>query len=254
VVVSSVQCAAPNASNAVDGESGSPFYCFLGGPRGGMGSQFLDGQWITSISGPRKTAARVEAQLGERGQKGTKIQFERRHGEPGDNYPGPATPLGGADYTGPVCSGRYVRVSVRPPPHRFGYSRYGFSVYGTGTTAGVTPMERSAWTTSASSTRAAGRRPTYIDGRHSSRWSAEARGRRRPPGVVQIDLVSLQTLDRIAFDAGNSVNDYAGLPGAGSDNGTTASQPDRDRQRTGTNTINTPPQQTQNKNKNTKWR
>jgi hypothetical protein len=129
------------------------------------------------------------------------------------------TTSGAHDYSGLSASGRYVRVLGTARTTQYGYSLYDFNVYGTGTAPGVTPLDRSAWTASASSTAGGGSAANAIDGRLASRWSS---GMAQTPGQwFQIDLGSLQTFDRITFDTGNSINDFArGFQVLVSDNGT----------------------------------
>src|SRR5262249_62034540 len=78
------------------------------------------------------------------------------------------TTSGVHDYTGLSGSGRYVRMLGTARTTQYGYSLYDFNVYGTGTTAGVTPLSRPACRASASRTEDGGSAPKASHGRIAS--------------------------------------------------------------------------------------
>ncbi len=117
------------------------------------------------------------------------------------------TTAGWHDYSGLSGTGRYVQVLGTARLTQFGYSLFDFNVYGTGMTAGVTPLDRSGWSASASSTVSGGSAANAIDDSAASSWSsgsAQAAGQ-----WFQVDLGAAQTFDRLSIDAGGSVGDYA---------------------------------------------
>jgi hypothetical protein len=208
VTASSIQCDAFPASDAVDGDGGSRW-----------SSEFSDPQWISVDLGSTYDINEVRLNWENAAGQDYQIQVsdDAINWSTMTSVTGNTT-AGVHDYTGLSGSGRYVRVLGTARTTQYGYSLYDFNVYGTGTTAGVTPLDRSAWTASASSTEGGGSAANAIDGRTASRWSsgtAQAAGQ-----WFQIDLGSAQAFDRITFDAGNSVNDYArGYQVLVSDNG-----------------------------------
>ena len=72
---------------------------------------------------------------------------------------------------------------------QWGYSLYDFSVYGSGTMQGTTPLNRAGWTVSASSTEGGGSAANVLDGNDGTRWSSGDRPKPRAvvPGGPGID-------------------------------------------------------------------
>jgi hypothetical protein len=209
VYASSVESGAFPAANAVDGDSGTRW-----------SSQFSDPQWIYVDLGGTFNIREVRLNWEHAAGKDYQIQVSADASNWTTIYSVTGNTTSGVhDYTGLSGTGRYVRVLGTARTTQYGYSLYDFNVYGTGTTAGITPLSRSAWTASASSTEGGGSAANAIDGKLGTRWSsgtAQAAGQ-----WFQIDLGSAQTFDRITFDAGGSVNDYArGYQVLVSDNGT----------------------------------
>ena len=209
VQASSVENGAYPASNAVDGNSGTRW-----------SSQFSDPQWISVDLGSVYNITEVKLNWETAAGKDYLIQVS----SDASNWTTIQTVTGNTtagvhDYTGLSGTGRYVRVYGTARLTQYGYSLYDLNVYGTGTTAGITPLNRSAWTASASSTEGGGSVANAIDGKLGTRWSS---GSAQTAGQwFQIDLGSAQTFDRITFDAGSSVNDHArGYQVLVSDNGT----------------------------------
>jgi hypothetical protein len=197
VVASSVENGAFLAANAVDGNNGTRW-----------SSQFSDPQWIYVDLGSTYNISEVRLNWENAAGKDYQIQVSSDTASWTTLYTVTGNTTSGAhDYTGLSESGRYVRMLGTARTTQYGYSLYDFNVYGTGTTAGVTPLDRSAWTASASSTEGSGSAANAIDGRIGSRWSSGTA--QRAGQWFQIDLGSVQTFDRITFDAGSSVNDYA---------------------------------------------
>jgi endoglucanase Acf2 len=209
VYASSQENGAFPASNAVDGNSGTRW-----------SSKFSDPQWIYVDLGSTFNINEVKLNWENAAGKDYQIQVSQDavNWTTIQSVTGNTT-SGVHDYRGLSGTGRYVRMYGTARDTQYGYSLFDFNVYGTGTTAGVTPLGRSAWKASASSTEGGGSAANAIDGKLATRWSS---------GVVQtagqwfqIDLGSARTFDRITFDAGTSVNDYArGYQILVSDNGT----------------------------------
>jgi hypothetical protein len=209
VLVSSVECDSFSGSNAVDGNHGTRW-----------SSQFSDPQWISVDLGSTFQINEVVLNWERAAGKDYQIQVSTD----GTTWTTLASVTGNTtdgvhDYPGLSGTGRYVRVYGTARLTQYGYSLYDFIVYGNGTTAGVTPLNRSAWTASASSTEGGGSASNALDGQTSTRWSS---GTAQAPGQwFQLDLGSAQTFDRLTFDAGTSVNDFArGYQVLVSDNGT----------------------------------
>jgi endoglucanase Acf2 len=214
VVASSVESGAFPAADAVDGNSSTRW-----------SSQFSDPQWIYVDLGATYNISEVRLNWENAAGRDYQIQVSNDATSWTTIYTVAGNTTAGVhDYVGLSGSGRYVRVLGTARTTQYGYSLFDFNVYGTGTAAGVTPLDRSAWAASASSTAGGGSAASAIDGWIGSRWSS---GTAQTPGQwFQIDLGSLQTFDRITFDAGNSVNDYArGYQVLVSDNGTDWSSP-----------------------------
>ncbi len=209
VFASSVECDAFPASNAVDGNSGTRW-----------SSAFSDPQWIYVDLGFDYNISEVKLNWENAAGKDYQIQVSNDANTWTTVVSVTGNTTSGAhDYTGLSGTGRYVRILGTARDTQWGYSLFDFNVYGTGTTLGVTPLDRSAWAASASSTEGGGSAANAIDGSFDSRWSS---GTAQTAGQwFQIDLGSVQAFDRIAFDAGNSVNDFArGYEILVSDNGT----------------------------------
>jgi hypothetical protein len=209
VTASSVENGGTPASYAVDGDSGTRW-----------SSQFSDPQWIYVDLGSTYNVTEVKLNWETAAGKDYQIQVsaDASNWTTIDSVTGNTT-SGVHDYTGLSGTGRYVRVLGTARTTPYGYSLYDFNVYGTGTTAGITPLSRSAWTASASSTEGGGSAANAIDGKLGTRWSS---GTAQSAGQwYQLDLGSAQMFDRLTFDAGGSVNDYArGYQILVSDNGT----------------------------------
>ncbi len=197
VVASSVENAAFPASSAVDGDSGTRW-----------SSQFSDSQWIAVDLGSSYNIN--EVRLNWEAAAGRDYQIQ----DSTDNVTwttlksvtGNIT-AGLHDYTGLSGIGRFVRLLGTARLTQYGYSLFDLNVFGSGTTTGVTPLDRSWWQASASNTEPGGSATNAIDSSPTSRWTT---GAAQSAGQwFQVDLGSMQTFDRLTFDAGNSVNDYA---------------------------------------------
>jgi endoglucanase Acf2/fibronectin type 3 domain-containing protein len=194
---SSIQCDAFPASNAVDGNSGSRW-----------SSQFSDPQWIYVDLGATYNISEVTLNWENAAGKDYQIQVssDATNWTTIKSVTGNTT-SGVHDYTGLSGIGRYVRMDGSARDTQYGYSLYDFNVYGTGTTAGVTPLSQAGWTASASSTAGGDSAANPIDGKPGTRWSS---GTAQTAGQwFQLDLGSAQTFDRITLDPGRSVHDFA---------------------------------------------
>ena len=215
VTTSSVENASFPASNAVDGSSGSRW-----------SSQFSDSQWITVDLGNRYriTEVRLNWETAAGRDYSIQVSDDDTTWTIIQDIVGNAT-AGLHDYVGLSGMGRYVRVLGTARLTGYGYSLFDFNVYGTGLTSGVTPLDRSTWTATASNTENGGSAASAIDDSTATRWTggaAQASGQ-----WFQVDLGSAQTFDRLSFDAGGSTNDFAsGYRVLFSDNGSDwSSQP-----------------------------
>jgi hypothetical protein len=209
VFASSIECSPFSAANAVDGDSGTRW-----------SSQFSDPQWIYVDLGSTFAISEVKLNWENAAGKDYQIQVSSDAANWTTIYSVTGNTTSGVhDYTDLSGTGRYVRMYGTARTTQYGYSLYDFSVYGTGTTADITPLSRSGWTASASSTAGSDSAANALDGRSGSRWSS---GTSQTAGQwFQLDLGSTQTFDRIRIDAGNSVNDFArGYQVLVSDNGT----------------------------------
>ncbi len=215
VTASSIQYDAFAASNAVDGNSGTRW-----------SSQFSDPQWIYVDLGAIYNISEVKLNWENAAGKDYQIQVSNDAINWTTIYSVTGnTTSGWHDYTDLSGTGRYVRMYGTARDTQYGYSLYDFNAYGTGTTAGITPLNRSGWTASASSTEDGGSAANAIAGNLSTRWSS---GTAQTAGQwFQLDLGSAQTFDEITLDSGYSLNDYArGFEVLVSNNGTDwSSQP-----------------------------
>lgn len=198
VVASSVQNSSYLAANAVDGNSATRW-----------SNQFSDPQWIYVDLGATYNITEVTLNWETAAGKDYQIQVsaDATNWTTIDTITGNTT-AGVHDYTGLSGTGRYVRIYGTARATPYGYSLYDFNVYGTAVgTPGSTPLSRSAWTATASSTEPGGSPLNALDGNLATRWSS---GKPMTGGEwFQIDLGSVQTFDRIVLGSGSSVNDYA---------------------------------------------
>jgi endoglucanase Acf2 len=211
---------APATASSVENGGTLPSYAVDGNSSTRWSTQFSDPQWIYVDLGSTYNISEVKLNWETAAGKDYQIQVSTD----ATNWTTIKTVTGNTtsgvhDYPGLSGSGRYVRMYGTARTTQYGYSLFDFSVYGTGTTAGITALNRSAWTASASSTEGGGSAARAIDGNGATRWSS---GTAQTAGEwFQLDLGSALTFDRITFDAGNSVNDYArGYQVLVSDNGT----------------------------------
>jgi len=198
---SSVENSTMSAANAVDGKSATRW-----------SSQFSDPQWIYVDLGSTFNITRVKLNWEAASGKNYLIQVS----SDATNWTTMATITGNTtsgvhDYTGLSGTGRYVRVYGTARTTPYGYSLYDFNIYGTGGSTtpapGVTPLVRTGWTATASSTEGGGNPQNVLDGSLSTRWSS---GKPMTSGQwFQIDLGAAQTFNRIDFNSGTSAGDYA---------------------------------------------